>query len=367
MIAFFGCGGSSDPVAPQAENPAGLSSEAPGMSAGLDENRSAQIVWTLHDETSTEPNDTNELAVPADHGMIFSGNVNEVFDPKDMFKVELPYNDGAIYARLTWAPGATIILGLSNQYIGIIDTVSSSGGTLEIFADGLLHGDHYLDVLCVTGQANYTLKIAVAYEYLEPDNDFKTTTPWEFGPGLSPQWIYDTSTDILRSAVVQYNDTLGSYDNIKLDVAQGEEIVATLDFVLTEGAWLTMRIWKVDGNSSTPVSMIHTGVAPLTIDTDPLDAGTYAIEIYIYGGYAIYELEAEKKMLAPRPDDRLRNYRLIPEFIIPGPGPVIRDNPVDLFDNRIYDFELPAFEQPLGSLGNEAPDMSNFNIPQIGN
>ncbi len=248
------------------------------------------IEWTDQDEATMEPNNDLDHAFTISDGMRINGHVDNSTDQNDYFKVVLTSPPKSVFLELSWAGSAWLnfyTYDENEQPVTYDNETSVSPKVLSIWQG--TSTVYYIRVKAAYGVSDYKLKVSVAGQISETQNDTLDDTDLIVGAYAAP----------LVSVVCSSADPA---DYALVSIPSGcESATITLDWFGTQDANLDFVIYGPGGaelmsaaNSNSFESLYSQNVPE----------GDYYIAVKAVAGRAMYKLmvdaEVDLKIHIPR-------------------------------------------------------------------
>jgi hypothetical protein len=233
------------------------------------------IVWTDQPEAPSEPNDDPAHAMTVTDGLEITGHVSETADQNDYFKIVLT-EQSSVFTELKWSGSAWLNFYIYNADLEPVTYLNENTGSPKIRSMWqYFSGTFYLRVKAITGEADYRLRISIAGQLNEPQNDALETT--DIGVNIHSQPV--------NSVVCSSADPVDYYI-VEIPIFF-EMATITLDWFGSDGANLDFEVYGPDG-----VKLITVADSARfeTLCTDNAVKGTYYIAVRSVSGRAMYQL-----------------------------------------------------------------------------
>jgi len=240
-----------------------------------------RIQWTTFDETSIEPNDDSLTAFIVEDGWQINGHVDAAGDLNDYFKI-VTSGPSTLVTQLKWTGSAWLNLYLYDENLDPITYLNedtASPKTLSFWQWDA--GTYYIRVKAIEEASDYTLKVAIATQYSEPQNDILGTTDLHLSVFNSP----------FKSVI---SDSVDPVDFYQIYIPGGcEGATISLDWLGTNDSNLDFDVYGENGYllfeqaGSSSFEKLYSQNVP---------EGTYYIAVKAITGRAVYQLTVDAEV-----------------------------------------------------------------------
>ena len=242
-------------------------------------NDEGRITWT--DTPAVEPNDDSAHAMTVSDGMQINGHVDNASDLNDYYKVVFT-GPTSLFARLTWPGSAWLNLYIYDAALTPITYLNENTPSPK-YVNIWQHnaGTYYVRVKSLAGASDYQLRIGIAGQNGETDNDALDTTGINVSAFNEPvKQIIDTSSDPV--------------DYYMVNIPQGcKSASITLDWFGTQDANLDFDVFGPNGGK---ISTTAQSTNFETLYSQNVPADTYYIAVRSVVGRAMYQLVVDSEI-----------------------------------------------------------------------